>query len=255
MIPKKLIIISLCLLLISCGGGTSESETTSDATGSNIVLTSDIEVEILFNEIFLSNAVTGDELKVGEGDLLQVNADGAPLVVTEVQHRDCNYWGQACRYVYRYRIEVPEGAYATYQQVNIEFVRTTGVSALNTVIQIPPLPTYTAPLQNSTFSLANDDIPISVYHASYYSNYTLSIVALLDTGVACVYRNYILDSGQSDFVIFAGTLVDNVGCLGDVVETKVRVNTRGAVVADPAFFSVFVYDPYSDNGVDITLIP
>ena len=255
MIPKNLIIVPLCLFLISCGGGTSESQATSDATGTNVVPTSDIEVEILFNEIFLANAVTGDELKVGEDDVLQVNADGIPLVVTEVQQRTCNYWGQACRYVYRYRIEVPDGAYATYQQVNIEFIRTNGVSALNTVIQIPPLPIYTAPLQNSTFSLANDDIPISVYHASYYSNYTLSIVALLDTGVACVYRNYILDSGQSDFAILAGTLIDSQGCLGDVVETKVRINSRGLVVADPAFSSVFVYDPYSDSGVDIILTP
>ena len=230
---KKLIIIPLCLLLLSCGGGTSESQTTSDAMGTDVVPTSDIEVEILLNEIYLSNAVNGDELKVGAGVALQVNADGVPLAVTEVQQRICNNWGQDCRYVYRYRIEVPAGAYATYQRVNIEFIRTNGVSALNTVIHIPPLPTYTAPLQNSTFSLANDDIQISVYHNSYYSTYSLSILALRDTGVECIYRNYTLDRGQNDFVIPAGTLVDNVGCLGDVVESKVRIKTRGVVDADP----------------------
>jgi len=251
----KLIIIPLCLFLLSCGGGTSESQATSDVTGTNVVPTSDIEVEILLNEIYLTNAANGDELKVGEGDTLQVSADGVPLAVTEVQHRICNHWGQGCRYVYRYRIEVPADAYATYQRINIEFIRTNGVSALNTVIHIPPLPTYTAPLQNSTFSLANDDIPISVYHASFYSTYTLSILALRDTGVECIYRNYTLGSGQNDFVIPAGTLVDSFGCLGDVVETKVRVKTRGVVDADPAFAFVYLYDAYSDSGVDITLTP
>lgn len=103
--------------------------------------------------------------------------------------------------------------------------------------------------------MTNDDIPINVSHASFYDTYYLIIEAILDTGGVCVFIQYILNSGQNDFIIPAGTLVDNTGCLGDVVESKVYIETEGVVVADPAFDSVFLYDLYSDNGVVINLSP
>lgn len=251
----NLMLLSLGFLLVSCGGGTSESQATSDSTGTQIVPTSDISVDIFLNNIRMSNIVTGEDLRLGGGDALQVSADGTPVVVTEVQQRACNTFGLNCRYVYHYKMEFPASAYATYQQINIAFIRANGVSALNTVINIPPLPIYSAPLQNSTFSLANDDIPINIYHASFYNTYDLIVAALLDTGITCIYRLYVLDSGQSDFVIPAGTIVDNAGCLGNVVASKVFVKSQGVVVADPAFDSVYLYDLYSDSGVDINLNP
>lgn len=254
MVKRNLLILSLCLFLISCIDGTDESATTSSAE-SSFVPTSEIIVDITFNEIRFRDAVTDEELKVGEGDTLQVNADGIPVPVTEVQRRTCNFLGQACRYVYHYRIEYPADIFGGYYLVFIEFIRNNDVSALNTIISLPILPIYSSPSQNSTFSMANDDIPISVYHASYYATYTLAIKALMDTGVACVSRSYTLNAGQSDFIIPAGTLSDTADCLGNVTETSIHVITRAIISADPAFSAVYYYDTHRDDGISITLTP
>jgi len=147
----NLVLLSLSFLLVSCGGGTSESPSTTDSTGTYIVATSDITVDIFLNNITMSDTVTDGDLRLGDGDTLQVTADGTPIVVTEVQRRTCDTLGLNCRYVYHYKMEFPPGAYSTYQQINIAFIRTNGVSAINTVINIPPLPIYSHHYKTAPF--------------------------------------------------------------------------------------------------------
>lgn len=242
--------------MLSCGGGADESATTSSAE-SSLVDTSDILVEIFFNEIRFYHAVTDEELKVGARDALQVSADGVPLPLTEVQYRTCDYWGQHCRYIYHYEIDYPADIYGGYRQVLVEFIRNDGVSALNTVIHLPNLPVYSTPAPNSTFSIENDDIPISIYHAAYYSTYGFRIAALLnsETGVACMSRTYTLDSGQSDFIIPAGTLSDSFNCLSEVTESTIHIYASSRLTADPAFAQVHLHDSFRDSGISINLTP
>lgn len=252
---KRFVVLGLCFLLSACEKA-SESPATSDAAGSAFVPTSDIAIDVYDNQIRLTSVSKQERLRLNGDDHLYVNADGESMPLTVLRDIFCDHLGRNCRYTYTYRIDFPVTVFGHYQEVDIQLQRSVDVSALNTVINVPLQPIYSAPAVNSTYSLSSDNIPISIYHASYADTYTISIIAADAGGLPCVKEYYSVPSGQNDFIISAGTLYQyTTNCLANVVQTRVTVSSLSEVTPDPALAFVKVHTSYADDGIDINFTP
>ncbi len=228
-------VLILAFFLSSCGGGIPGGETEyrySDDTSNT--MTSDIWIDVFFNEIWLHKGAGGEYLKLGSGDTLTVNLAGVPIPVTEQVVEDCGTrTGTLCIVSYKYVMQLPADTYTNYSQATISLNRASHISAPGTVIYFPPSPTFIQPTPASVFSLSGDNVNVHVYISGCTSTCFLYIAGKPTAGsTQCLnYYSRQVSNGANIFTITAGTLTLTPACstetLIDVSITKISTLVSG----------------------------